>query len=131
MEGSRGSAGDQACWIILKKIDSEFNQVIDSCGSAGGRYPGQSIGGAGAQYQNTSLAAEGEAGSQLPAMKAQAVWKAGANYEVGWTVRQPFGAAVLSTHSQPAAAALAPHCPIGRCESIFFMQVAANHGGPL
>jgi len=65
--------------------------VIDSCGSAGGRYPGQSIGGAGAQYQNTSLATEGDAGSQLPAMNAQAVWKAGANYEVGWTVAANHG----------------------------------------
>ena len=60
--------------------------VIDSCGSAGGRYPGQSTGGAGAQYQNTSLAKEGDAGSKLPEMPAQATWKAGASYEVGWTV---------------------------------------------
>eukprot|EP00658_Telonema_sp_P-2_P049544 TRINITY_DN3768_c0_g2_i5.p1 TRINITY_DN3768_c0_g2~~TRINITY_DN3768_c0_g2_i5.p1 ORF type:complete len:285 (-),score=64.54 TRINITY_DN3768_c0_g2_i5:53-907(-) len=29
--------------------------VIDACGSAGGRFPGQATGGAGAQYQNLSL----------------------------------------------------------------------------
>lgn len=65
--------------------------VIDSCGSAGGRYPGQSTGGAGAQYQNTSLAKEGDAGSKLPEMPAQATWKAGASYEVGWTVAANHG----------------------------------------
>ena len=36
--------------------------VIDACGSAGGRFPHQSLGPAGAQYQNTSLAREGDAG---------------------------------------------------------------------
>ena len=33
---------------------------------------GQAIGGAGAQYQNTSLAQEGAAGSKLPEMAPQA-----------------------------------------------------------
>jgi hypothetical protein len=59
--------------------------MIDSCGMAGGRFPGQSTGGAGAQYQNTSLAKEGDMGSKLPAMASQATWKAGSSYEVGWT----------------------------------------------
>ena len=38
--------------------------VIDSCGVAGGRFPGQGIGGAGAQFQNTSLAKMGDMGSK-------------------------------------------------------------------
>merc|ERR1711981_1038144 len=65
--------------------------VIDACGSAGGRYPGQSIGAAGAQYQNTTLAKEGDAGSKLPPMPSQATWKAGGSYEVGWTVAANHG----------------------------------------
>ena len=65
--------------------------MIDSCGSAGGRFPGQPTGGAGAQFQNSSLAKEGDRGSKLPAMPAQAVWKAGASYEVGWTVAANHG----------------------------------------
>jgi hypothetical protein len=38
--------------------------VIDACGSAGGRWPGQGTGGAGAQYENTSLARQGDAGGR-------------------------------------------------------------------
>ena len=41
-------------------------------GSAGGRFLGMGIGGAGAQYQNTSLAKQGDRGSELPAMPSQA-----------------------------------------------------------
>lgn len=49
------------------------------------------IGGAGAQYQNTSLAKIGQKGSALPPLSSgsQATWKAGSAYEVGWTVRVP------------------------------------------
>jgi len=65
--------------------------VIDSCGSAGGRFQGQPIGAAGAQYQNTSLAKEGDAGSRLPMMAPQATWKAGESVEVGWTVAANHG----------------------------------------
>ena len=65
--------------------------VIDSCGSAGGRFPGMPTGSAGAQYQNTSLAKEGDAGSSLPPMPSQASWKAGVAYEVGWTVAANHG----------------------------------------
>jgi len=65
--------------------------VIDSCGSAGGRFPGQGIGGAGANYQNTSLARQGDMGSSLPAMESQATWTAGLVYEVSWTVSANHG----------------------------------------
>jgi len=65
--------------------------VIDACGSAGGRFPGQPTGGAGAQYQNTTLAKEGDAGSKLPGMAPQAIWKAGGSYEVSWTVAANHG----------------------------------------
>lgn len=65
--------------------------VIDACGMAGGRHPGQGIGGAGAQYQNTSLAKEGEYGSKLPGMPPQATWKAGDSVEVGWTLTAHHG----------------------------------------
>ena len=62
--------------------------MIDSCGSAGGRFPGMGIGGAGAQYQNTTLAKIGQRGSMLPPLPSgsQATWRAGVAYEVGWTV---------------------------------------------
>ena len=65
--------------------------VIDACGSAGGRYPGQPTGAAGAQYRNTSLTHEGQRGSELPPMPSQASWKAGGSYEVGWTVAANHG----------------------------------------
>eukprot|EP00937_MAST-01D_sp_MAST-1D-sp2_P003648 g3648.t1 len=65
--------------------------VIDACGSAGGRLPGQGIGGAGAQFENTSFARANDVGSALPAMPPQAMWAAGAAVEVGWTVMAHHG----------------------------------------
>ena len=65
--------------------------MVDPCGSAGGRIPGQGTGAAGAQYRNTSLTKEGDLGSKLPAMPSQATWEAGASYEVGWTVAANHG----------------------------------------
>lgn len=65
--------------------------VIDACGVAGGRFPGQGTGGAGAQYQNTSIAKQGDMGSQLPQMVSQATWQAGTLVEVGWTVMANHG----------------------------------------
>eukprot|EP00040_Diaphanoeca_grandis_P025237 m.139565 g.139565 ORF g.139565 m.139565 type:complete len:437 (-) comp30067_c0_seq1:381-1691(-) len=65
--------------------------MIDSCGVAGGRYPGQGTGGAGAQYQNTTLAHEGERGSTLPPMPTHVTWQAGESYEVSWTVAAHHG----------------------------------------
>lgn len=65
--------------------------VIDACGAAGGRFPGQGTGGAGAQFQNSSLAKAGDVGSRLPAMPPQAAWRAGALVEVGWTIMAHHG----------------------------------------
>eukprot|EP00041_Stephanoeca_diplocostata_P005157 m.57506 g.57506 ORF g.57506 m.57506 type:complete len:433 (+) comp15607_c0_seq1:87-1385(+) len=65
--------------------------VIDSCGIAGGRLPGQGIGGAGAQFENSSVAKLGDAGSKLPAGPSQATWQAGHAYEVGWTLAAHHG----------------------------------------
>lgn len=65
--------------------------VIDACGSAGGRFPGQGTGGAGAQFQNSSVAKQGDVGSALPPMASQATWRAGAAVEVGWTVMANHG----------------------------------------
>ena len=65
--------------------------VIDSCGSAGGRFSGQGTGPAGAQYENTSLAKAGDIGSKLPRMDSQATWRAGSLVEVGWTVMANHG----------------------------------------
>jgi len=65
--------------------------VIDSCGSAGGRLPGQAPGGAGANYQNNSIAHLGMPGTSLPAMPPQATWKAGSLVEVGWAIEAHHG----------------------------------------
>lgn len=65
--------------------------VIDACGMAGGRHPDQGDGGAGAVFQNSSVAKAGDAGSQLPAMPSQATWEAGSSVEVGWTVMANHG----------------------------------------
>ena len=60
--------------------------VIDSCGSAGGRFPGQGTGPAGAQFENSSVAKAGDVGSKLPAMPPSATWKRGSGVQVSWTV---------------------------------------------
>jgi hypothetical protein len=65
--------------------------VIDACGSAGGRFPGQGTGGAGAQFQNTTLAKAGDLGSNMPAMEPRDKWAAGSAVEVGWTVTANHG----------------------------------------
>lgn len=65
--------------------------VIDACGVAGGRLPGQGTGGAGAQYENTSLAHEGEQGSDLPSLATHVNWKAGSAVEVAWTIAAHHG----------------------------------------
>lgn len=65
--------------------------VIDACGSAGGRFPGQGIASGGAQYQNSSRASQGDLGSNLPALSPQAVVRAGGLLEVGWTVMANHG----------------------------------------
>merc|ERR1719440_1107481 len=65
--------------------------VIDACGVAGGRIPGQGIGGAGASFQNSSVAKMGDIGSQLPPLHSGTVWEAGSSVEVGWTVMANHG----------------------------------------
>ena len=65
--------------------------VVDACGSAGGRFPGQGIGPAGAQFQNSSLFSQGDAGSTIPKGPSAATWKAGEAQEVGWTVMANHG----------------------------------------
>lgn len=65
--------------------------VINSCGSAGGRLPGQGPGGAGANYQNNSIAYLGMPGTELPQMPPQATWKAGSTVEVGWAIEAHHG----------------------------------------
>ena len=54
--------------------------MIDACGVAGGRHPGQGIGAAGAAYMNTSKSTEGDLGSKLPTLNTNTVWKAGETY---------------------------------------------------
>jgi len=68
-----------------------FAPVIDACGVAGGRHPGQGIGPAGAQFQNSTAAKQGDFGSDLPPMESQATWQAGSDVEVGWTVMANHG----------------------------------------
>lgn len=59
--------------------------VIDSCGSAGGRLPGQGIGNAGRGYINTSAAKLADLGSKtLKPLNTGTVWTAGSSVEVGW-----------------------------------------------
>ena len=65
--------------------------VLDACGIAGGRVPGQGDGGYGAVYQNTSHAKEGDLGSQLPHLPSGVVWKAGDVVEVAWTLQANHG----------------------------------------
>eukprot|EP00041_Stephanoeca_diplocostata_P025537 m.670883 g.670883 ORF g.670883 m.670883 type:complete len:425 (-) comp22767_c0_seq24:1317-2591(-) len=62
--------------------------VIDSCGAAGGRLPGQGPapgGGAGATYVNTSNAKLSDVGSKLPPLMSGTVWSVGSAVEVAWT----------------------------------------------
>lgn len=70
--------------------------TIDACGSAGGRFPGQGRGGAGAQFANSSVAKEGDVGSRLPKGPPEAIWRIGQNYEVGWTVQAHHGGGYVS-----------------------------------
>ena len=61
--------------------------VIDACGVAGGRLPGQGAGTAGADYMNTSNAKLGDKGSMLPPLTSGVVWTAGSVVDVAWTVK--------------------------------------------
>ena len=61
--------------------------VIDSCGTAGGRLPGQGQGSAGASYVETINAKVGDSGSKLPPLPTGTVWKAGSDVEVAWALK--------------------------------------------
>ena len=55
-----------------------YAPVIDSCGTAGGRLPGQGSGGYGAGYVNTTHSKIGDLGSKtLPVRDTGVVWKTG------------------------------------------------------
>jgi len=65
--------------------------VIDSCGIAGGRLPGQGPGGFGAGYRNTTNAKLGDRGSKLDPIASQATWTAGSTVDVAWTLQANHG----------------------------------------
>ena len=69
-----------------------YAPVIDSCGTAGGRMPGQGPGGYGAVYTNTTDSKIGDLGSKtLKVRDTGVVWKAGVHYEVAWTIQANHG----------------------------------------
>lgn len=69
-----------------------YAPVIDSCGTAGGRVPGQGNGAYGASYQNTTNAKDGDLGSVVLKKTPTGVsWKAGEAYEVAWTLQANHG----------------------------------------
>ena len=73
---------------LTSSVSGSFcNLKIGGSGSAGGRFPGQGKGGAGAQFANSSVAHQGMVGSALPKGPAAATWQAGVAYEVGWTIQ--------------------------------------------
>lgn len=69
-----------------------FAPVIDSCGSAGGRLPGQGKGGYGAEYVDTTHVKIGDLGSKTLKPRPTGVeWVAGEEYEVAWTMQANHG----------------------------------------
>ena len=68
-----------------------YAPVIDSCGTAGGRVPGQGDGGFGASFMNTTHAKVGDLGSALPHMPSGVTWQAGSAVEVSWTLQANHG----------------------------------------
>ena len=65
--------------------------VIDPCGSAGGRLPGQPGGNFGATYTDTPNAKTGSFGSQLKPAPSSVRWTAGKTYEVAWALQANHG----------------------------------------
>lgn len=59
--------------------------VIDACGTAGGRWPGQGQGRDHATYRNTTLSKLGDLGSKLPPAPSGTTWTEGSHVEVSWT----------------------------------------------
>ena len=117
--------------------------VIDSCGSAGGRLPGQGNGGFGAGYVNTTHSKVGDLGSKtLPVHDTKTVWKTGVEYEVAWTIQAvshhlhpPIHAPTrLELAAQPPSSWLS-QCRVARrdvCSSlpaVCCLVCPQNHGG--
>ena len=65
--------------------------VLDPCGTAGGRIPGQGDGGFGASFVNTTHAKVGDFGSALPHTPSGVTWQAGTDVEVAWTLQANHG----------------------------------------
>lgn len=84
-----GSAEDYYYYSPWRRPGSA--PVIDSCGTAGGRVPGQGDGGFGAQFQNTTHAKVGDIGSKLPHTPSGVHWTAGTAVEVAWTLQANHG----------------------------------------
>ena len=63
--------------------------MIDACGVAGGRWPGQGLGGFGASYVNTTASAVGMLGSALPKLRhpPPPVWRVGSTVEVAFAIQ--------------------------------------------
>jgi len=69
-----------------------YAPVIDSCGSAGGRIPGQGAGGFGASYVNTNHSSIGDLGSEtLPPRDTGVEWAAGSEVQVAWVTQANHG----------------------------------------
>ena len=100
--------------------------VIDACGVAGGRRPGQGLGGFGASYVNTTMSAVGMLGSKLPKLKDSPppVWRAGSTVELSFALQANHGGGYsyrLCPESQPTTEACfqAHHLPFANKLSAF------------
>eukprot|EP00656_Telonema_subtile_P029505 TRINITY_DN32625_c0_g1_i1.p1 TRINITY_DN32625_c0_g1~~TRINITY_DN32625_c0_g1_i1.p1 ORF type:complete len:261 (+),score=49.07 TRINITY_DN32625_c0_g1_i1:298-1080(+) len=87
-----------------------YAPVIDSCGVAGGRLPGQGPGGFGAVFVNTSHASLGDLGSKTLQPRDTGVqWQAGRVYEVAWSPQANHGGG-YSYRLCPASRSLDEDC---------------------
>merc|ERR1712070_651043 len=87
-----------------------YAPVIDSCGTAGGRFPGQGAGGFGASYEDTAHAKIGWLGSKKLKPRPTGVkWAAGSEYEVSWTLQANHGGG-YSYRLCPASSSLDEDC---------------------
>ena len=79
-----------------------YAPVIDSCGVAGGRIPGQGPGRFGAEYVNTTHSKLGDMGSMaLPPRDTGVTWVAGTEVEVAWTLQANHGGGCASRCFEP------------------------------
>jgi len=97
-------------FIFFFSLKIKSAPVIDPCGSAGGRHPGQGNGGFGAQYQDTTNAKVGDLGSKtLPVTSSGTKWTAGSTVEVAWTLQANHGGG-YSYRLCPASSPLTEAC---------------------